>query len=140
AMRSTAQPDYERLREWLLTCIGIYQPVLTLVVKNTTPRAVTLTRVVYDVLDVGEVKGGATGPIYPEQTYDHVIRHVKGEQAWQLKPPLGVKPDESVSFNLRLYAAEKGSGLAWYLRVVVEDATGDRVATEPVQIVMSKGQ
>lgn len=139
-MKDHSPQDFAKVKEWMLTCVGIYQPVLTLVIKNFGARSVTLTDVIYEVMDVGSVKGGLTGPIYPGITYNHTLRHEEGNQEFQLKPPIQINAGESYSFNLRLFSGKKGWGLAWLLKIRIMDPQGNSTATEPVQIIMSKGR
>ncbi len=136
--KRTAPGDYNVVKEWLLSCVGVYQPVITFVLKNSGTTAVTLTEVVYEVEDVGQVKGGVSGAIYPEETYDHTLDHHKGEQRRQLKPPFRINPGDNGSFNLRLFSSEKAPGLTWLLRIKFAASNGASVSTGPFQIIMSK--
>jgi hypothetical protein len=133
-----APGDYNVIKEWLLSCVGVYQPVITFVLKNSGTTAVTLTEVVYEIEDVGQVKGGVSGAIYPEETYDHTLDHQKGEQRRQLKPPFRINPGDNGSFNLRLFSSEKAPGLTWLLRIKFIASNGTSVSTGPFQIIMSK--
>lgn len=135
-LRKSAPGDFATVRDWLINCVGIQQPVFTLVIRNNA-RAVTLTKVVYNVLAVGQVLGGATGLIYPEKTYDHTLVHKIGRQTWPLEPPLQIAAGDVASFNLRLFAKEKDLGLGWLLKIEIFTGGGDSVSTETIQIYMN---
>jgi hypothetical protein len=137
-MKDKAPADFEVVKEWLLSCVGIYQPVLTLVVKNSSKQSVTLSQVVYQVLRVEQVMGGATGPLYPSVTYDHTLEHRVGDQRFDLNPAIQIQPGDSYAFNLRIFPAVKKAGLVWLLKIKVVDTSGNSAATETVEIIMSK--
>jgi hypothetical protein len=138
AMMSQSPADYQRAHEWLLYCIGLQNPVLTLVLYNAGEQSLLLTHVVYHVLEVGEVKGGASGVLLPDYTYDHALAHEMGDQPWTLTPPQEVGANQRVSFNLRLFARDPGLGLTWVLRIEVLATDGNFAQSEPIQIIMSK--
>lgn len=137
-MKEKAPYDYQKVKEWLLYCVGVQNPVITMVVRNNGDKQIILTKVVYDVLDVGTILGGTSGPLYPEITYDHKIKHEIGEQLFYLKPPIKILPHDIVSFNIRIISATKGHGLGWLLKICLENSDGDYVTTDPFQIFMSK--
>lgn len=137
-LQRNAPEDYKLLHEWLLNCIGLQQPVLTLIVHNVSTQSVLLTDVIYHVLKVGQVKDGVTGSVVPDQTYKHTLKHEQGAQHFQLKPPVQIAAQERVAFNLRLFSAEAEKGLVWLLLIEVLATNSDSVTTEPVQIIMGK--
>ena len=132
-------PDkYEIVMEWLRSCVGIYQPVITFVVENPTDEPLILSKIKYEVLDVGQVMGGETGPLFPMHTYNHKINHEKGEQIRKLTPVFRVAANDSVSFNIRLISTKLDDGLAWLLKIHLIDTKGNAAVTETFQIIMSK--
>jgi hypothetical protein len=137
-MKDKSRPDYNKVKEWLLSCVGIQNPVVTVVVGSSSDKPLILNKIIYQVLDVGTVLGGVSGPLYPEITYDHVIKHEKGDQDFALRPPFMIGPRETASFNLRIISGSDGHGLGWLLRIRVEDTEGNYSATEPFQIIMQK--
>jgi hypothetical protein len=138
AMKAAAPTDYQKVKSWLLDCVGVAQPVFTLVVRNSGKDSVLLQAVEYNVVEVGQVRGSVTGPIYPEITYDHPLKHQKGTQRHQLKPPLNIAPGTTTSFNLRLIPTSEEPGLAWFMSIKVIGSQGDSLETDRFQLIMSK--
>jgi len=137
-MKKQAPQDYEIVKDWLIHCIGIYNPILTFTINNKSGKEILINKIVYQVLEVGQVLGGESGPLYPVMTYDHVLYHVPGDQPHQLIPSLAVKSGDLISFNVRLSPNIKEPGLCYYLKIRVYDSDGQYQTTEPFQIIMSK--
>jgi hypothetical protein len=138
SLQQSAPGDYRIVREWLLGCIGLQQPVLTLRLHNNGADPLLLTHVVYHVSEVGQYMGGVTGPVIPLHTYNHTLKHEVGDQTFPLQPPFQIAAQDRGSFNLRLFSASQQSGLFWFLQIEVLTADGESVTTEPIEIVMSK--
>jgi hypothetical protein len=137
-LKKTDSSGYIAVRNWLVNCIGIKNPVITFTLKNSSDQDIIISKVVYDVTAVGQVKGGASGPLYPIITYDHYLEHHAGIQERKLNPAIQLAGEGLVSFNIRLIPVDKSSGLCWVLRVRIYDSRGNFQTTEPVQLIMSK--
>jgi hypothetical protein len=137
-LKKTDSVDYITVRNWLVSCIGIKNPVITFTLKNASEQDIIIAKVVYDVTAVGQVKGGASGPLYPIITYDHYLEHHVGLQERKLNPSIQLAGQGIVSFNIRLIPTDKSPGLCWVLRVRIYDSQGNFRTTEPVQLIMSK--
>jgi len=139
-MQSTNPKDFEDVRNWIIKCVGQYQPVFSLVVKNLKQEPILISEIVYDVSVVKTYLGGMSGVIYPEHVYDHYLKHQTGEQTFQITPPFIVAPGDFGSFSVRLYPADKGKGLSWTLKIKLRDSDGHEVETDYFEVIMSKYQ
>jgi hypothetical protein len=139
ALRKNSEEDFRAVLEWLVNCVGVHQPVLTFVIRSHSAEPILLTKIVYDVQQVGEVRGADSGPLYPIAVFDHEIRHEVGQQAHALNPALQIEPHDRITFSVRLYPSEWEPGLAWLMRIRILDSTGAVADTEPFQLIMSKG-
>ncbi|WET39899.1 hypothetical protein [Citrobacter enshiensis] len=138
-LRDTVPKDYEIAKKYILECIGIYQPVFTIVLKNSGKAGIDIVKVVYVIEKVGQVLGlGPGGPVYPEHTYDHRLVHVRGDQSMDLRPPFNIPPGETRSFNIRLSTEEEQPGLGWLLRVKIIGASGEVAETSLFQLYLNR--
>jgi hypothetical protein len=138
AMKERAPDDYAALKKWILSCIGVYQPVFTIVLTNTRHVPVDIVRVEYDVKQVGQVLGGEQGgPVWPEVTFDHELVHSVGVQSFQLKPIINVPAGATKAFNVRLFTRDVRPGLGWYLSIRVIDSGGGSVVTDRFQLYLN---
>ena len=60
-MKSDDVISYGIIKEWLVSCVGVIQPVLTFNIQNTTNQDILITRIVYDVSAVCGFISSATG-------------------------------------------------------------------------------
>jgi hypothetical protein len=130
--------DYGIVRTWIHDCVGLYNPVFTFVISNRSDSDLILTTIIYHVLDVGQVKGGLGGPIYPLKTYDYELQWRRGDQEERLSPPLQLPAKGHVSFNLRLHPGSQVHGLSWWMNIEARDSAGDSVSTEMFELTMNK--
>jgi hypothetical protein len=138
AIKQRSPEDYEIIKQWLINCVGVYQPVFTVVLKNDGQTAVDVTQVRYEVERVGQVRGiGPGGPVWPEAVYDHTLGHYAGVQTFDLRPVFNIPPGETKAFNLRLRSESREPGLGWYLRIRIVDSIGASVATEKFQLYLN---
>jgi hypothetical protein len=138
-LRKDKAPDYNAIREWLVRCVGIRNPVFTVTVANRGPAPLRLTRVTYRVADVGEVKGDAPdGAILPDILYDHPLDHEVGEQSHDLDPVFVIAPGNTRAFQIRLRPQRRQPGQAWLLSVKLVAAEGPSAETQQFQLVMGK--
>jgi len=137
-MKKNAPADFEIFRNWLVKCVGIKSPVITFILQNKTDKPVIISKVEYEVQEVGQVMGGESALLYPVYTYNHILHHTTGKQDHQLNPALKLTANDQLAFNIRLIPFEKEPGLCWFLRIRIFDSAGNAQVTEPVQIIMSK--
>jgi hypothetical protein len=106
-------------------------------ISNPQSRDLTLTQVIYDVHEVGEVKGGTPGPLVALAKYQHKISHEVGEQKWSMIPPFSIPAGQAASFEIQITSASKESGLGWYLRIGFV-SSGGIIYTDDFQLMMPK--
>lgn len=138
-MKASSPADYKTVKEWLLNCVGVYQPVFTLVVRNTGKDPLTLNKVIYRVLEADRVLGvGPEGFLFPELTYDHALDWRKGDQERPLNPAIILRPGQTKAFNVRLLAKDPPAGASWLMRIRVLDSLGNFADTEVFELVLNK--
>ena len=117
---------------------GSRQPIFLVTLENRSNKDVLVDRVRYRISRVGEVKGGAPGPVQPLARYHHVLAWEEGVQEAPISPVFRVPSGGAASFELELSTNEDGIGLLWDMRVELI-ASGRQVHTEDFELVMSKG-
>lgn len=137
-MKATNSVDYSLVKDWLVKCIGIKNPVITFALRNLESKDIIITKVEYEVIEVGQVLGGESGPLYPILTYNHILSHSVGNQERILNPPILLRSNSLGSFNIRLMPDKKQAGLAWLLKIKIYDTEGNFQTTDVFQIIMSK--
>src|SRR5207253_6145148 len=93
--------------------------------------------VLFEIQSVGNVKiPTPVDPLPPAATYSYKIPHAPGSKPEQLVPPFRVKSESADSFDLQIASASKGDGLAWLMRIGFVTTEGQKVYTEPFQLVL----
>ncbi len=138
SLKQSNPAQYEVVKDWILNCIGVKQPVIMFTLLNKTNNDLLINKVAYIVSETGQVKGGESGPLYPLITYNHVLQHKKGIQNKNLNPVLLLKAKDRVTFNIRLISASQESGLTWVMKVRLYDSVNSFSETESFQLIMSK--
>jgi hypothetical protein len=137
-MKEHAADDYAAIKGWILACVGVYQPVFTVVISNSGREQTNIVQVQYDVKQLGQVLGGGPGgPVWPEITFDHELAYRLGVQSFPLKPIVNIPAGNTKAFNLRLSTPATDLGLGWYLSVRIVDAKGNAVTTDPFQLYLN---
>jgi hypothetical protein len=137
-LRAMQPTDYDVVRAWLHDCVGLYNPVFTLVLTDSASQDLVITTVVYHVLDIGQVLGGTGGPIYPLKTYDYTLDWRRGDQIQQLNPPFSVPAHDHAALNLRLSPSSSKHGISWWMNIEVRDSSGHSVKTPTFDLTMNK--
>ncbi len=137
-MRQSDPAAFKIVARWLVDCVGMQNPVLTIEVRNLSSEPVLLTDIYYVVEDAGTVLGGNTGPLTPAYTYDHILPHVRGTHRRSLVPPFSVAAHSLGAFNVVVRSDRKGAGQTWLLRLRIRDSAGGEASTEKFQLIMSK--
>jgi hypothetical protein len=137
-MRQSDPEAFEIVSRWLVDCVGVQNPVLTIEVRNLSSKVVLLTELHYLVDDAYTVLGGESGPLTPAYTYDHTLPHAPGSHRRPLVPSFSLAPQSLGAFNVVIRAAQKGAGQAWVLRLRLVDSRGNQETSPPFQLIMSK--
>lgn len=137
-LKGMSPSDYSIVKAWLHDCVGLYNPVFTLVISNGSDKDVILTKIVFHVLEVGQILGGFGGPIYPDTVYDCELKWAQGDQEQVLAPPRSLPARGFTSFNVRLHPDSKKHGISWWMNIEVQDSLGDGVKTPNFDLVMNK--
>ena len=101
------------------------EAIFLVTIKNPTDKALIITKVDYEVEQVGQVMGGESGPLQSLATYHHTIEHFTGVQEQPLSPPFRIAAHDAASFELQLVSATEGPGLGWFMRTVFITDAGD---------------
>jgi len=130
------------IMEFVTTCVGQLYPVIRVSLRNSAQAPVYITSVTYDVLAIGDVRGGIGGLEYPDSLFTHILRWEVGEQKIVLDSPVVIQPSKDFTFGLKLIPQIPDGvdpyGRAWHLRVGLEDSEGQQIYSEPFQLIMSK--
>jgi hypothetical protein len=137
-MRQTDPAAFKIVSQWLVDCVGVQNPVLTIEVRNLSSESVLLTALHYAVEDADIVLGGEAGPLTPAYTYDHVLPHARGVHRRPLVPAFSLKPRSLGAFNVVVRPADRGAGQAWVLRIRLRDNGGNEASSDRFQLIMSK--
>lgn len=126
------------ITRWLIDCVGVQNPVLTIEVRNSSSVSVLLTDIEYVVEEVYIVLGGESGPLTPAYTYDHLLPYARGVHQQRLVPPFLIAPHSLGAFNIVLRSASDGAGRTWVMRVRLRESTGKTAFSDKFQLIMSK--
>jgi hypothetical protein len=135
---SMSKDDYEIFKQWVQTCVGMYNPAFTVVVRNNGKRDVVLNKAVYHVLKIGSVAGGTGSLLYPLHTYDYVLPWELGNHTQDLNPPLSIPAGGEASFNIRLTPDRPDHGITWWMFIEFRDSDGDSAQTDNFELTMNK--
>ena len=137
-LKTLSSPDYEIVRAWLHDCVGLYNPVFTVTLGNTTPLDLVVTTVIYHILEVGQVMGGVGGPLYPLKTYDFTLAWRSGDQRQTLNPAFIVPAHGHASFDIRLSPGTTEHGVSWWMNLEIKDSLGHSVKSPNFDLTMNK--
>jgi hypothetical protein len=129
---------YDIIRAWLHDCVGLYNPVFTVALSNNSAQDLVIATLVYHVLDVGQVRGGTGGPLYPLKTYDYALAWRRGDQSQTLNPPFVVPAHSHASFDIRLSPASTEHGISWWMNIEIKDSSGHSVTSPNFDLTMNK--
>jgi hypothetical protein len=137
-MRIADPAGFKVAANWLVNCVGVEDPVITVVLRNNSAKTIVLSEVHYLVEKAFVTLGGYPAAITPAQAYDHVLPHKEGDHRRRLNPPFKLEGKTVGSLNLVLRPDVEGPGLSWTMRIAVLDTDGNRDVTERFQLIMSK--
>jgi hypothetical protein len=136
---SMSKDDYEIFKQWVQACVGMYNPVFTVAIRNNSKKDVVLNNAVYHVLKIGTVAGGTGSLLYPLHTYDYVLPWELGNHTQNLNSPLvSIPAGGEVSFNIRLTPDRPDHGITWWMFIEFTDSQGDSAQTENFELTMNK--
>jgi len=104
--------------------------------ENPNDKNMVLTDVIYNVSELGDVKGGVAGPLNSKQSYFHKLEYKVGQQKTQLVPPFVIPPKSVGAFTLELYSNDPRPGLTWVMDIDFISNRG-RVSTDTFQLVLT---
>lgn len=112
-----SKPDwYALILRWMVECVGVADPVLIWTMRNNSGRALSLSSIEYDVLDVGQVKGAGPETIEPIDVQPHDLYHSIGKQIGQLQPVVRIGAGDTVAVRIRYRLQATDWGLTWLIR------------------------
>jgi hypothetical protein len=143
------QVDVDRMREsdpaafrivtrWLVDCVGVQNPVLTIEVRNLSSESILITSINYLVHAAYIVLGGEAGPLTPAYTYTHTLPHKQGAYRRPLVPAFSIAPNGLGAFNVVVRSADAGAGQAWILQLRIVGSNGSEALSDEFQLIMSK--
>ncbi len=111
-------------------------PVFNVVIDNPSEQEITITKISYNIDEVGQVRSGGVGPIESSYQYTHKLEYKKGEQEFKLAEPMTISAKSSRAFEFAMMTEHPELGLAWWTNVAFHTSNG-RVATDMFQLVLS---
>jgi hypothetical protein len=137
-MRKDDPAGFSAVANWLVKCVGVRHPVITVLLRNNSANTIVLSEVRYLVEKAFTTLGAAAAAVTPAQTYDHVLPHKEGEHRRRLIPPFMLEAGAVGAFNLVLRPEAEAPGLTWTMRIAVIDTEGNQAVTERFQLIMTK--
>ena len=135
--QSLSTEDCTVIQSWLYACTMLELPVFTVVIKNNSDEQVLITKILYRVKEIYEMRGGGYGVLDPQVTYIHKIQYAAGDQVVELENMFYIDPHHNGSFELQLRTDDPGDGLTWEMSVYFIDEEGDAVHTDDFELMMS---
>jgi hypothetical protein len=137
-LRTDDPTNFAQVAAWLVDCVGVTEPILTLIIRNNTNAATVISKSSYLVDQIVVVLGGAKGPAVPEYTYRHAIPHAVGVPVRQLNPPFIVDAHSVGTFSVALNHEGSGPGRTWLMRIRIGTVDGPEATSERFQLILSK--
>lgn len=129
-------PNYYQLASASHTLDPI--PIFNVVLENTTDREILITKTLYRVSRVDQVKGGDYGLLEPNARYEHILEWKTGDQEFSLVPPFRIAPRAFGSFLIQLKTNKKDIGLCWLMKAYfITSMEEGGVSTEEFQLIMT---
>jgi hypothetical protein len=129
-LRKDSPEQFALVMRWLANCVGLADPVLIWTLRNNSGRELRLTEVEYNVLDVGQVKGGGPGAVEIIDVQPHDLIHEKGVHTETLMPPVDLPPNSHATVRIRYRLDSKDWGLTWLVRAVFRASDGTQAASD----------
>jgi hypothetical protein len=113
-------------------------PIFNVVLKNNSDNEILITKTIYRVSKIGQVKGGDYGPLQPNIRYEHILEWKTGDQEFPLVPPFKISPHSSGSFLLQMRTNNNDIGLCWLMKIyfITSNEEGG-VSTDIFQLIMT---
>ncbi len=138
SIRSQDEVAFKNIVKWLVECVGVTEPIVTIVIRNNTGNAIVIDKAIY-LVDSAEIAlGGSAGALVPDYTYRHSIPHRAGDHLRKLSPLFKIEANTVGALALALRYDGKGAGRTWLMRIRVETTEGTQATTERFQLIMSK--
>lgn len=110
--------------------------ILSFTIRNKSKNDVIINKVIYDVLEIGEVKSLTPGPIKPSASYDHNINWSEGRQPILLDPLFSIPAENVGAFTIGLTVRNADYGAGIIVRIIFITSDNDMISTEKVQIYL----
>ena len=140
------QSNSSLYKHWYKCFIGYSDPVFLIRLRYMGKQNVRLTQIMFDVISIGQVLGGASKLDIPTGNYLHDLEYKEGIQVLQLDPPIIMHSNNKgnlFSFNLALRPKFDASitdriGRSWFF--TMSFCTNDMlcVKSNPMEVIMSR--
>jgi hypothetical protein len=138
ALSKSDPGQFAIMMRWAAKCIGMSDPVIIWTLKNSLSSDVTLTRVDYDVLDIGQVKGGGPDVLEPVDVEPHDLYHKIGIQLRELEPKVVVHSGGTVMIRVRYRLQTDEPGLTWLVKPTFQSVEGVSATADAFKIFGAK--
>lgn len=137
-MRTSDPAAYAVATTWLVQCVGVRHPMITLVLRNRSKRSIVISEIQYVVEKAFVTLGADAAAVTPSHKYVHILPHKDGTHRRPLRPPFKLDAGAVGAFSVLLRPDKEGPGLTWAMQMAVVDTDGERALTERFQLIMSK--
>ena len=110
--------------------------VFSFTIRNKSKEDVIIKKVIYDVLDTGQVKSITPGPINASASYEHNINWSKGQQPVFLSPLFSIPAENVGAFTIGLKVRNADYGAGMIVRIIFITSDNVMISTEKVQIYL----
>ncbi|HKT53638.1 MAG TPA: hypothetical protein VJP88_04255, partial [Caulobacteraceae bacterium] len=115
-LKSEQKARYDIVMRWLANCVGIGDPVLLWQVSNNSNRVLVISGVEYNVIDVGQTKGGGPGAVPVIDVESQELAHRVGLQRRTLNPNVQLPPGGVAAIRIRYILDSTDWGYTWLLQ------------------------
>jgi hypothetical protein len=138
ALSKSDPGQFSIMMKWAAKCIGLANPVIIWTLRNSLSRDLTLTRLDYDVLDVGQVKGAGLDVLEPIDVEPHDLYHKIGVQERDIEPKIVIHAGDAAVVRIRYRLQSDQPGLTWLVQPTFRTIEGVSASTELFKIFGAK--
>lgn len=111
-------------------------PVFDVVIHNPASEQSVITKIMYNIDDIGQVLGVGPGPVDSKYQYTSKLEYKKGVQEYELVSPIVIPAQSSASFELAMFTEHPEIGLSWWTNIEFNTDQGN-VSTDMFQVILS---
>jgi hypothetical protein len=138
ALSKSDTDQFAIMMRWAAKCIGLADPVIVWTLRNSLSHDLTLSRVDYEVLDIGQVMGAGSDVLEPIDVESHDLYHEVGIQERELKPYVIVRAGGTAVVRVLYRLKSDEPGLTWLVKPTFRTIEGVSVTADAFKIFGAK--